>query len=105
MKNKFGVISLIISFVAWIGIYLFQNIDFGQWGLIFLVGGGVPYILAIIITPSLLLFFCIRTAIKSLRSGDEFKAYPILALIIIFPILLILIWTIFNLIQALVQYF
>jgi hypothetical protein len=64
------------------------------------MGGGVPAILAIIIISALLLFLCIFMAIKSLRSGNEFKAYPILALIIISPVLLFVIWQIFFVVQA-----
>lgn len=100
MKNKFGIVSLIISFIPLIILYLWPKIEFGYIGYLIVVGYGVPFYIVSILVFSIILFFCIRSAIFSLRSAEEFKGYPILAILIVLPFFLIFVFIIFFLIQA-----
>ena len=103
MKNKLGIISLVLSAIPWVLIYSSTKIKLGRFGFIFMTGNVVPFIIACILILSLLSFLCIFSAASSLKSKEGFKGYPILALIIISPIILLTIWLITFFIQGIIR--
>jgi hypothetical protein len=104
MKNKLGVISLIFATLPWILIYLFTSLNkLSYLGILYMmIMSSIPLIIISILAFSALIFFAVFFAVGALKSKQELKAYPILAIIIISPAVLVLIGISFFFIQALV---
>ena len=99
MKNKFGVWSLILSFVPWLTVWALVAINFGIFRLF---SGGLLFLGTYILILTLSIFFSNLFAILSLKSKTEFKTYPMLAIIITLPAYIVLLYALFFIFSSLI---